>query len=177
MNSLRILAYTDGSCLNNPGPGGVGVYMRRTDRDKKNTKKISFGFKYSTNNEMELGAILLSLIHVSTPSIFTIYTDSQYAIDCLCKWHHGWAKANWTTCKKNKRMIQTILMIMRYHTVEFVKVRGHSGDPGNELADRLAKQGSHGKSKSDVGLLLQGADEFIKKHHSKFAPGILSLPF
>lgn len=177
MNSLRIHAYTDGSCLNNPGPGGVGVYMRRTDRETKNTKRLSFGFRHSTNNEMELGAILLALTSVSTPAIFTIYTDSQYAIDCLCKWHHSWAKSNWETCKKNKHMIQLIVMIMRYHTVEFVKVRGHSGDPGNELADQLAKQGSRSKSKSEVATLIKSADAFIKKHHTKFASGILSLPF
>lgn len=177
MNGLRIHAYTDGSCLKNPGPGGLGVYMRRDDRATKNTKKLSQGFKYSTNNEMELGAILKTLITVSTPSIFTIYTDSQYSIDCLCKWHHGWAKTNWEGCKKNKRMIRTILDVMRYHTVEFVKVKGHSGDPGNELADQLARQGSSSKSKTDVDALFKEADQFIKKHGKKFAPCILSLPF
>lgn len=161
---FTVQAYTDGSCDPNPGPGGLGVYMRRLDRDTKNIKRVSKGFPNTTNNEMELLAILITLLTFEEKSRIEIFTDSQYCIDCICKWSIGWAKRGWTKPGgpiQNLKLIQAILHLCKFHSVVFRKVKAHSGIEGNETADKLAKEGAQKLKYGNPSTV----DYYIKKAH------------
>jgi len=127
--------YTDGSSKNNPGPGGYGIVLMAG----KHRKELSQGYRFTTNNRMELMAVIVGLESLKIPqSTVTIYTDSQYVVFSVeKKWVFGWEKNNFAG-KKNADLWQRFLKVYRNHTVRFKWVKGHAGNPENERCDYLA---------------------------------------
>jgi ribonuclease HI len=129
--------WTDGSSLGNPGPGGWGVVMKFNDK----IKELSGGEKHSTNNRMELTAVIKALeaIKISKYPI-KIWTDSRYVVDAVNKgWVFNWNKKPNMSGKKNPDLWLSFLNIYnKYSNIEFLWVKGHNGDPNNERCDRLA---------------------------------------
>lgn len=148
-------AYTDGGCMNNQGaqggPGGIGVHVIYGEE----IMEFSVGYKNTTNNRMELRAIIYCLELFQDPVTIEIFTDSQYTIDGATKWIHGWKKRNWITGNgtpvKNKDLFLKLDELLRFHNVVLTKVKGHSGIPGNEAADRLATEGRDNPTEVDEG--------------------------
>ncbi len=140
----KIEIFTDGSSLGNPGPGGYGIVLRY----KNIVKKASKGFQKTTNNRMELLAVIKALRmlneHANDKQI-VIYSDSKYVIDSITKkWVFGWQKKNFKD-KKNADLWRRFLNIYPKYEVDFVWVKGHSGHPENEECDKLAKKAAEGK--------------------------------
>jgi ribonuclease HI len=127
--------YTDGSSSGNPGPGGYGVILR----SGQHYKELSGGFRKTTNNRMELLAVITGLEAIKTPNQqVTIYSDSKYVIDSIEKrWLQGWVAKGFAG-KKNKDLWLRYLNISKLHQIRFVWVRGHNGHPENERCDVLA---------------------------------------
>lgn len=127
--------YTDGSSSGNPGPGGYGVILR----SGQHYKELSGGFRKTTNNRMELLAVITGLEAIKTPNQqVTIYSDSKYVIDSIEKrWLQGWVAKGFAG-KKNKDLWLRYLAISKLHQIKFVWVRGHNGHPENERCDVLA---------------------------------------
>ena len=136
-----IIIYTDGACSGNPGPGGWGVLMRAGEHKKE----LCGGELDTTNNRMEMMAVIEALSALKKYSSVKIYTDSKYVLQGITEWMDGWKANNWKTASKkpvkNKDLWQRIDTLVQAHNVEFVWVKGHAGDPGNERADELARQG------------------------------------
>jgi ribonuclease HI len=137
----HIIIYTDGSALGNPGPGGYGVVLKYNGY----RKELSGGFRKTTNNRMELYAIIIALQALKNPSRVTLYTDSQYVVKAINKgWIKRWQANGWMRNKKepalNVDLWVELLPLLELHEVEFVWLRGHVGNPDNERCDRLAKQ-------------------------------------
>lgn len=136
-----IIIYTDGACSGNPGPGGWGVLMRAGEHKKE----LCGGELDTTNNRMEMMAVIEALSALKKYSSVKIYTDSKYVLQGITEWMDGWKAKNWKTASKkpvkNKDLWQRIDTLVQAHNVEFVWVKGHAGDPGNERADELARQG------------------------------------
>jgi len=131
--------YTDGASSGNPGPGGYGVILR----SGPHYKELSEGFRKTTNNRMELLAVIKGLEAIKKPGQeVVVYSDSKYVIDAVEKgWVHGWAKKGFAG-KKNPDLWMRFLNIYRLHKVRFVWVKGHAGHPENERCDKLAVQAS-----------------------------------
>ena len=131
--------YTDGAASGNPGPGGYGVLLQYG----KHVKELSEGYRLTTNNRMELLAVIVGLEQLKTPgSEITIYTDSKYVCDSVDKgWVFGWEKVRFKK-KKNPDLWIRFLKIYRQHKVRFQWVKGHANIPGNERCDRLAVEAS-----------------------------------
>ncbi|RWY50282.1 ribonuclease HI [Mucilaginibacter gilvus] len=127
--------YTDGASSGNPGPGGYGVILR----SGAHYKELSAGFRKTTNNRMELLAVISGLEAIKSPNQqVTIYSDSKYVIDSIEKrWLQGWVAKGFAG-KKNKDLWLRYLTISKMHQVRFVWVRGHNGHPENERCDVLA---------------------------------------
>jgi len=127
--------FTDGSSSGNPGPGGYGVILR----SGQHYKELSEGFRKTTNNRMELLAVIKGLEALKTPNQqVTIYSDSKYVIDAIEKrWVYGWLQKGFAG-KKNKDLWLRYLDISKIHQIKFVWVRGHAGHPENERCDQLA---------------------------------------
>jgi len=127
--------YTDGASSGNPGPGGYGVILR----SGAHYKELSEGFRKTTNNRMELLAVIKGLEAIKTPNQdVTIFSDSKYVIDSIEKrWLQGWVAKGFAG-KKNKDLWMRYLNIAKLHKVKFVWVRGHNGHPENERCDVLA---------------------------------------
>jgi ribonuclease HI len=127
--------YTDGASSGNPGPGGYGVILR----SGKHYKELSEGFRKTTNNRMELLAVIKGLESLKTINQdVTIYSDSKYVIDSIeKKWVNGWLLKGFAG-KKNKDLWLRYLDVSKLHKVKFVWVRGHNGHPENERCDVLA---------------------------------------
>ena len=127
--------FTDGASSGNPGPGGYGVILR----SGKHYKELSEGFRKTTNNRMELLAVIKGLESIKKlAQAVTIYTDSKYIIDSVDKkWVFGWVKTAFKG-KKNKDLWIRFLNVYKQHTVKFIWVKGHSGHPENERCDELA---------------------------------------
>lgn len=140
VGKLIVHAWTDGACSGNPGPGGWGVVAQRQDRSIKNFKRFVGGTPSTTNNRMELMAILVSIMKFSDHKV-VIHTDSQYSIDCVTKWSSGWSKKGWPDSVKNADIIRAIYRLYCFCDVSFVKVKAHSGILLNEQADSLARSG------------------------------------
>ena len=139
MKALEI--YTDGACRGNPGAGGWGVYLLY-----KNEKKEFYGGKLNTtNNQMELTAAIEGLKVLKEPCKVKLYTDSKYVMDGINSWIANWKKNNWKTASKkdvkNKDLWIELDAETCKHEIEWVWVKGHSGNIGNEKADALANMG------------------------------------
>jgi ribonuclease HI len=135
MASPTITIYTDGAARGNPGPGGYGVVMMSGGH----RKELSQGFKHTTNNRMELLAVIVALETIKIPNCkVTIYTDSKYVADAVEKgWVFGWVKKQFKG-KKNPDLWIRFLEIYKKHSVKFVWVKGHANNPLNERCDELA---------------------------------------
>jgi len=133
--------YTDGGCRGNPGPGGWGAVLRYEGKEKQ----IYGGEALTTNNRMELMAAIQALSILKRPCKVTLWTDSEYLRRGITEWIMNWQKANWKTAGKkpvkNVDLWQQLLIVMQPHEIEWRWVKGHNGDPGNELADQLANRG------------------------------------
>jgi ribonuclease HI len=133
--AAKVTIYTDGGASGNPGPGGYGAVML----SGKHRKELSGAFRMTTNNRMELLAVIIALETLKNPGTeVTIYSDSKYVVDAVMKkWVFGWVKKNFKD-KKNPDLWKRFLKIYAQHKVEFVWVKGHAGNEFNEVADRLA---------------------------------------
>jgi len=138
----KITVYTDGSALGNPGPGGYGIVMI----SGKHHKDISQGFKLTTNNRMELLAVIVALETIKQPGAeVTIYSDSKYVVDAIEKgWVFSWVKKGFKN-KKNPDLWRRFLKIYPRHNVKFVWVKGHAGNLLNERCDQLAVEAANSK--------------------------------
>jgi len=137
----EVVIYTDGACSGNPGPGGWGAVLRSGGREKE----MHGGDPLTTNNRMELMAAIQALEALQRPATVTLYTDSKYLLDGITKWIHGWQRNGWLTSArkpvKNDDLWRRLTAAMSRHEVSWRWVKGHAGDPGNELADELARRG------------------------------------
>ena len=131
----KVTVYTDGGASGNPGPGGYGVVLISGDH----YKELSGAFRLTTNNRMELLAVIMALEALKTYGTnVTIYSDSKYVVDAVKKeWVFGWVKKNFKG-KKNSDLWKRFLKIYEQHKVKFVWVKGHAGNEFNEVADKLA---------------------------------------
>ena len=135
MSTQKILVYTDGSSRGNPGPGGFGVILAFGSK----RMELSQGFKHTTNNRMELLAVIVALEHIKNRSYtVVIHSDSKYVIDSITKgWVFGWAKKNFKD-KKNPDLWKRFLDLYPHFKLEFIWVKGHAGHAENERCDQLA---------------------------------------
>lgn len=136
-----VIAYTDGACKGNPGPGGWGVLL-----EYNGTRRELFGGERdTTNNRMELTAAIKALESLTRPCKVRVYTDSVYVSKGISEWIPGWVRNNWRTASKtpvkNADLWQQLLALQHHHQVEWQWIKGHAGIPGNERADQLANQG------------------------------------
>ena len=142
MSKSSINIWTDGACSGNPGPGGWGALLVAGE----NRKELHGGAPDTTNNRMELMAAIEALNALKKPSRVTLHTDSTYVKDGLTKWIHGWKRNGWKTAAKkpvkNKDLWQALESACARHDIEWVWVKGHAGDEGNEKADELARLGA-----------------------------------
>jgi ribonuclease HI len=139
--SGRIVIYTDGSSLGNPGPGGYGAVIAFPDGDRE----LSGGYRCTTNNRMELLACIVGLEQLETDAAVTLYSDSRYVVDGMTKgWARAWKRNNWKKSSGEKALNvdlwQRLVDLCERHDVDFIWVKGHAGNPGNERCDRLASQ-------------------------------------
>ncbi len=136
-----VVIYADGACRGNPGPGGWGAWLRSGPHEKE----LFGGEPMTTNNRMELTAVIEALAVLKERRAVTVYTDSVYVKDGITKWIHGWKARGWLTADKkpvkNVELWQRLDTLNQGHDVQWKWVKGHSGDPGNERADGLANRG------------------------------------
>jgi ribonuclease HI len=133
--------YADGACKGNPGPGGWGAWMHYNGKEKS----IFGGEDNTTNNRMELTAVIRALETLKRSSKIKLYTDSSYVQKGMTEWMMGWKAKNWRTADKkpvkNEDLWKVLDSISQSHQIEWIWVRGHNGNDGNERADALANQG------------------------------------
>lgn len=133
--------WTDGACKGNPGPGGWGVLMTYG----VHTKELFGGEALTTNNRMELVAVIRGLAWLTRPSLVHLHVDSVYVMNGMTRWIHGWKRNGWRTADKkpvkNAELWQELETEVARHQVRWEWVKGHAGDPGNERADQLANLG------------------------------------
>ena len=134
----KILAYTDGACSGNPGPGGWGALLRKGTTEKE----MSGAEADTTNNRMEMTAAIEALSALKRPCSVDLYTDSKYLIDGITKWLPGWQKRGWKTADKkpvkNEDLWRSLASLNAKHTITWHWVKGHSGHAENERVDKLA---------------------------------------
>jgi ribonuclease HI len=140
--SSTVVIYTDGACKGNPGPGGWGAWLRSGLHEQE----LFGGEAVTTNNRMELTAVIRALAALKRPCQVALYTDSQYVRQGITEWIHGWKKRGWVTADKkpvkNADLWRALDQEVTRHQVEWHWVKGHSGDEGNERADALANAGA-----------------------------------
>ena len=141
-----VIAYTDGACSGNPGPGGWGVVLQAKSGLKiAKQRELNGGAADTTNNRMELMAAISALDAPTQHSKITIVTDSVYVKDGVTKWISGWKKNGWLTAAKkpvkNEDLWKKLDSVQQQHDVSWEWVKGHAGHPENELADELARAG------------------------------------
>ena len=135
-----VVIYTDGACLGNPGPGGWAAIV--IDGDE--TRELSGAEPASTNQRMELAAAIEGLRALGSPQRVDLYSDSAYLVNCFREtWHETWQRNGWKNAQRkpveNRDLWEALIALAERHQVTWHKVRGHSGDPLNERADRLAR--------------------------------------
>ena len=143
---VEIVAYTDGACSGNPGPGGWGVLLQaKKDGKVVKEKTLYGGEKQTTNNRMELTAAIEALNALEKSSNICIRTDSRYLCDGISKWMEGWKKNRWrggnNNLVKNVDLWKRLDELSLKHDVTWQWVKGHANEPGNEKADKLASKG------------------------------------
>ena len=140
--AARVVIYTDGSCKGNPGPGGWGAWLRSGTHERD----LFGGEALTTNNRMELTAVIEALTALKQPCQVELFTDSTYVRQGITQWIHNWKKRGWQTSDrkpvKNDDLWRRLDEATQRHQVEWHWVRGHAGDPGNERADALANAGA-----------------------------------
>ncbi|MBI4191420.1 MAG: ribonuclease HI [Betaproteobacteria bacterium] len=140
MNTV-VDVYTDGACKGNPGKGGWGVLLRYGER----TRELFGGEAHTTNNRMELTAVIRGLEALNRQCRIKLHTDSKYVQQGITAWIHDWKKRGWKTADKkpvkNEDLWRRLDALAREHEIEWIWVRGHSGHDGNERADELANRG------------------------------------
>ena len=146
----KVEIFTDGACSGNPGPGGYGVILK----SENHMRELSAGYKNTTNNRMELQAVIAGLQALNEKCAVNIYSDSKYIVDAIRQsWVRRWQKDNWYRNKKEKALNpdlwQTLLELVDQHQVTFNWVRGHAGHPENERCDELAVAATAGKNLLD----------------------------
>lgn len=138
----HVTVYTDGACKGNPGPGGWGAWLSADGHEKE----LYGGDKLTTNNRMELTAVIEALASLKRSCEVTIHTDSEYVRKGITEWIHGWKQRGWKTADrkpvKNAELWQRLDALRALHTVHWRWVKGHSGNAGNERADGLANRGA-----------------------------------
>ncbi len=134
----QIEMWTDGACSGNPGPGGWGCILRYREREKE----LSGGAAETTNNRMEMTAVIEGLKQLKEPCRIRLSTDSKYVMEGVTRWMAGWQERGWRKADKkpvlNVDLWQEMADLLSWHTVEWVWVKGHAGHPENERADALA---------------------------------------
>lgn len=135
----KVFIYTDGACSGNPGPGGWGAVLVYGDKEKQ----LSGSDKNTTNNRMELSAVIYALKALKEPCEVTLTTDSKYVCDAINQnWVYSWQKNDWRKADKkpalNVDLWEQLLKLLEKHNVEFVWVKGHAGHKYNEICDKLA---------------------------------------
>lgn len=137
----QVIIYTDGACKGNPGPGGWGAMLSSGDH----VKELYGGERQTTNNRMELTAVIEALASLKRTCDVVVNTDSEYVRKGITEWIHGWQQRGWKTAErkpvKNAELWQRLDALRKLHHVEWRWVKGHAGDPGNERADALANLG------------------------------------
>lgn len=142
----KVVIYTDGACKGNPGPGGWGVFLKSGMHEKE----LWGGEAVTTNNRMELMAVIEALTALKRPCEVMLFLDSEYVRKGITEWIHGWKAKGWKTAAKqpvkNADLWQRLdaLVSSGGHKIEWKWVKGHAGDPGNERADALANRGVPG---------------------------------
>ena len=136
----EVIIYTDGACSGNPGPGGWGSILMY----KGNKKEISGGKEDTTNNVMELTAVLEALKLLKFPCNVKLYSDSAYVVNAFKqKWINGWLKNGWKNSNKepvkNRKLWEELYNLTKVHHVEFIKVKGHADNEYNNRCDELAR--------------------------------------
>ena len=138
----NVVIYTDGACKGNPGPGGWGALLRSADGSEK---ELCGGELGTTNNRMEMMAVIEALAALKRPCAVVLHIDSQYVLKGMTEWLVGWKAKGWKTAAKqpvkNVDLWQRLDALVASHTIDWRWVNGHAGDPSNERADGLANQG------------------------------------
>ena len=136
-----VVIYTDGACKGNPGPGGWGALLLRDSGESE----LFGGESHTTNNRMEMTAVIQALASLEPRTPVTLYTDSQYVKNGIQTWIHGWKRNGWKTADrkpvKNADLWLELDALAARHAIEWHWVKGHANTPGNERADALANRG------------------------------------
>ncbi len=145
LSELRVEIYTDGACKGNPGPGGWGALLRYEATEKE----LCGGERLTTNNRMELLAVIRALESLKRRCVIKLYTDSQYVLKGISEWIIGWKKRGWKTADKkpvkNEDLWRELDLLAAQHDIDWIWVKGHAGHDGNERADALANKGCEGQ--------------------------------
>lgn len=136
-----VVIYTDGACKGNPGPGGWGAYLSYQHQEKE----LYGGEAETTNNRMELMAAIQALEALNRSCLIRLHTDSKYVLQGITEWMDNWKKRGWKTAAnkpvKNEDLWRRLDAAIQRHRIEWIWVKGHNGEPGNERADSLANRG------------------------------------
>ena len=156
---MQINLYTDGAARGNPGPGGYGIVLEYPEKNYR--KEFAEGFKHTTNNRMELRAVIEGLKKLKTTDLqVTVYTDSRYVADAVeKKWVFGWERKQFKD-RKNADLWKELLEQIRMHSVKFVWIKGHNNHAQNERCDALAVAASKQQQlNEDIGFTESGPNE------------------
>ncbi|MGN0920073.1 MAG: ribonuclease HI [Alphaproteobacteria bacterium] len=138
MSKEKVYLYTDGACSGNPGPGGWACLLKY----KEKTKEISGGAPKTTNNQMELQAVIEGLSLLKKPCEVELFTDSKYVLEGATKWLDGWIQKGWKKADKkpvlNRELWEKLIPLFNRHTIDWHWVKGHAGHPENERVDTMA---------------------------------------
>ncbi len=151
----QVEIFTDGSCINNPGPGGYGVIVRY----KKVEKIFTMGYQLTTNNRMELMAAIVALEVLTAPCNVILSTDSQYVQQGITRWIFNWKKQGWKSAKrqliKNIDLWQRLELAVQRHIITWEWVKSHAGHIDNERCDMLARDATGSPTEKDIGYQLE----------------------
>lgn len=133
--------FADGACSGNPGVGGFGAILRHDGKEKE----VSGCEEMTTNNRMELTAVISALEALKKPCRARVTTDSNYVVKGMKEWIHSWKEKDWKTAQKkdvlNRDLWERLLTVSRAHDIEWIWIKGHNGHPENERCDKLAREG------------------------------------